>query len=76
MKRAMDVLAYAADKLGMKELSQFMGEVHCCRRLPTITVIPRAVEESRCEIFKVTSSGSLDWRLGMTTRKSETRVAS
>jgi len=28
MKRAMDVLAYAADKLGMKELSQFMGEIH------------------------------------------------
>jgi hypothetical protein len=60
----MDVLAHAADNFGIKKLSQFMGEVHCCRRLPTITVIPRAVEGSRCEIFKVTSSGSIDWHLG------------
>jgi hypothetical protein len=50
----MDVLTHAADNFGIKKLSQFMGEVHCCRRLPTITVIPRAVEGSRCEIFKVT----------------------
>jgi len=28
MKRAMDVLAHAADNLGMTELSQFMGEIH------------------------------------------------
>jgi hypothetical protein len=28
------VLAYAADKLGMKELSQFVGEIHLANPRP------------------------------------------
>ena len=37
VKRAMYVLAHATDNLGIKELSQFVAEIHCCGRLPTIT---------------------------------------
>ena len=37
MERAMEMLAHAADNLGIKKLSQFMGKIHSCKRLPTIT---------------------------------------
>jgi len=66
----MDVLAHAADYLGMKQFSQFVGEIHCCWRLPIITVIPSTVERSRCEIFRVTSSVS---RLGTRANHPEER---
>ena len=36
MERAMDMFARAADNLGIKKLSQFVGEIHSCKRLPTI----------------------------------------
>jgi hypothetical protein len=63
MERAMDMFARAADNLGIKKLSQFVGEIHCLR-LPTITVIPSAVEGSRCNYLKAFAAGSLDWRSG------------
>jgi hypothetical protein len=46
VKRAVDVLAHAADDLGIKKLSQFVREIHSGWRLPIITVIPSAVEGS------------------------------